>query len=404
MAEFECKVADPAGKISVQVESAQTEGELRQRLGDRGLFVYSVRKRARMMPRMGEQRGGRSVGGTDFLIFNQQFNTLIKAGLPILKALDLLAERAAVPRLRPLLRDVRDRVREGALLSEALEGQGVFPKVYTTSVLAGEKSGNLSGVLDYFIAYQRVTTGFQRRLVAALIYPCILVVVTTLILSYIIGYVIPQFAKLYSELNVPLPTTTQFLVTMAVGYRWYFLGAIVGVAVGMVAAYAWSFSEKGGLAVDRFKFGFPIFGEIWVKFQVAQLVRTLATLLAGGTPLVNALETTAGATDSRLIGGAVEQSAQRVREGASLHQSLSDTGVMPSLAIEMIEVGEATGALAPMLTSVAEFYEEDVNLRLQALLNLIQPVILVLMAIVVAFILISLYLPVFSFSLSGTAR
>jgi type IV pilus assembly protein PilC len=403
MAQFECKVADAAGNISLQVEAAQTEAEARQRLGERGLFVYSVRQRARLIPQMGVRRG-RTVGGTDFLIFNQQFNTLIKAGLPILKALDLLAERAAVPRLRPLLRDVRDRVREGALLSEALEKEGVFPKVYTTSVLAGEKSGNLSGVLEYYIAYQRVTTGFQRRLVAALIYPAILVIVTTLILSYIIGYVIPQFAKLYSELNVPLPVTTQFLVTMAVGYRWYFLGAIVAVVLGIMAAYAWSFSEKGGIVVDRAKFRFPIFGEIWVKFHVAQLVRTLATLLAGGTPLVNALETTAGATDSRLIGNAVAQSALRVREGASLHQSLADTGVMPGLAIEMIEVGEATGALAPMLTSVAEFYEEDVNLRLQALLNLIQPVILVLMAIVVAFILISLYLPVFSFSLSGTAR
>ncbi len=403
MAQFECKVADAAGNISLQVEAAQSEAEARQRLGERGLFVYSVRQRARLIPQMGVRRG-RNVGGTDFLIFNQQFNTLIKAGLPILKALDLLAERAAVPRLRPLLRDVRDRVREGALLSEALTKEGVFPKVYTTSVLAGEKSGNLSGVLEYYIAYQRVTTGFQRRLVAALIYPAILVIVTTLILSYIVGYVIPQFAKLYSELNVPLPMSTQFLVTMAVGYRWYFLGTIVAVVLGIMAAYAWSFSEKGGIVVDRAKFGFPIFGEIWVKFHVAQLVRTLATLLAGGTPLVNALETSAKATESRLIGSAVEQSALRVREGASLHQSLADTGVMPGLAIEMIEVGEATGALAPMLTSVAEFYEEDVNLRLQALLNLIQPVILVLMAIVVAFILISLYLPVFSFSLSGTAR
>ncbi|MBI3484728.1 MAG: type II secretion system F family protein [Acidobacteria bacterium] len=404
MAEFECKVADPGGKVSVHVEAAQSEAEVRQRLGDRGLFVYSVRQRARMMPQMGERRGGRTVGGTDFLIFNQQFNTLIKAGLPILKALDLLAERAAVPRLRPLLRDVRDRVREGALLSEALEKEGVFPKVYTTSVLAGEKSGNLSGVLEYFIAYQRVTTGFQRRLVAALIYPTILVFVTTGILSYIIGYVIPQFAKLYSELNVPLPATTQFLVILAVGYRWYFLGAIVTIVLGIIAAYAWSFSEKGGIVVDLAKIRFPVFGEIWVKFQVAQLVRTLATLLAGGTPLVNALETTAGATDSRLIANAVAQSAQRVREGASLHQSLADTGVMPALAIEMVEVGEATGALAPMLTSVAEFYEEDVNLRLQALLNLIQPVILVFMAIVVAFILISLYMPIFNFSLSSTAR
>lgn len=403
MAEFVCKVADSTGRVYSQVEAAQTISEARQKLADRGLFVYSVRPRQGVLTQLLRQRRDR-VSGNDFLIFNQQFNTLIKAGLPILRGLDLLAERAASPKLRPLLGDVRQRVRGGASLSEALVQQGVFPKVYTTSVLAGEKSGNLSGVLDYFIAYQRVTTGFQRRLVAALIYPAILVVVTATILSYIIAYVIPQFARLYRELNVRLPVTTQFLVTMAVGYRWHFLGLLGAIVTGGVAGYAWSFSEKGGLAVDRFKLRFPVFGEIWVKFQVAQLVRTLATLLAGGTPLVNALETTAGATDSRLIAAAVAQSAGRVREGTSLHQSLADTGVMPDLAIEMIEVGEATGALAPMLTSVAEFYEEDVNLRLQALLNLIQPVILVFMAVVVAFILISLYLPVFSFSLSGTAR
>jgi type IV pilus assembly protein PilC len=404
MAEFECKVADPTGKVFRQVEAAQSEQEVRQRLADRGLFVYSIHARAAFLPKIRGRRAARVVGGTDFLIFNQQFNTLVKAGLPILKALDLLAERAAVPRLRPLLRDVRDRVREGALLSEAFAQEGAFPKVYTTSVLAGERSGNLSGVLDYYIAFQRVTTGFQRRLVASLIYPAILVFVTLGILSYIISYVIPQFSRLYTELNVELPTMTRILVTLAVGYRWHFLALLAFLVLAALAAYAWSFSEKGALALDRLKLRFPVFGDIWIKFQVAQIVRTLATLLTGGTPLVSALDTTAGAAGSRLVAGAISDAARRVREGAALHASLTQTGVMPDLALEMIEVGEATGALAPMLTSVAEFYEEDVNLRLQAMLNLIQPVILVFMAVVVAFILISLYLPVFSFSLAGTAR
>jgi len=395
MAEFECKVADPSGRVFHQVEAASTEAEARQRLADRGLFVYTIRARVGLLPRIGGRRGAKTVGGTDFLIFNQQFNTLIKAGLPILKALDLLAERAAVTRLRPLLRDVRDRVREGALLSEALEEEGVFPRVYTTSVLAGEKSGNLSGVLDYYIAYQRVTTGFRRRLTASLIYPAILVSVCVFILAYVVGYVIPQFSRLYTELNLLLPPYTQFVVTLALGYRWYLLGTLAAIVVGALAAYFWSFTERGAMAVDRVKVSFPVFGDIWVKFQVAQIVRTLATLLAGGTPLVNALETTAGAASSRLLADAIARSAQRVREGAALHSSLAATGVVPDLATEMIEVGEATGALAPMLSSVAEFYEEDVNLRLQTILNLIQPVVLVFMGVVVLSILIALYLPVF---------
>lgn len=403
MAEFQCRVADASGKVFEHVETAQTEVEVRQRLADRGLYIFSIRERTGLIPGALGGRRARSVGSTDFLIFNQQFVTLIRAGLPILKALDLLAERAAVPRLRPLVRDVRDRVREGALLSAALEEEGAFPKVYTTSILAGEKSGNLVGVLESYIAYQRTTTGFQKRLIASLIYPAILVIVAAAIVTYIVTYVIPEFNRLYSELNIVLPPVTQLLVTLATSLRWHILGGLGLLVALIVFSLLWSRTAKGGLVMDRFKLRFPVFGDIWIKFQVAQLMRTLATLLAGGTPLVGALETSAGAASSSLVAQSIRDAAARVREGGSLHASLRETGIMPDLAIEMIEVGEATGALAAMLNSVAEFYEEDVNLRLSALLGLIQPVILVFMAIVVAFILISLYLPIFSFSLESAA-
>ena len=219
MGEFVCKVADSTGKVYSQVEAAQSLAEARQKLADRGLYVYSVRPRGGLLPQVLGRRRDRAVGGSDFLIFNQQFNTLVKAGLPILKALDLLAERAASPRLRPLLVDVRQRVREGASLSEALEQQGIFPKVYCTSVLAGEKSGNLTGVLDYYIAYQRVSTGFRRRLLASLVYPVILVIAATGIVTYLVGHVIPEFARLYSDLNVELPGPTRLLVSLALDYR-----------------------------------------------------------------------------------------------------------------------------------------------------------------------------------------
>ncbi|MGB6546342.1 MAG: type II secretion system F family protein [Candidatus Acidiferrales bacterium] len=401
MADYICKVADSSGRVFSQVEAAQSDGEARQKLTDRGLFVYSVKSRGGLAARLFQRRGDRTVGGTDFLVFNQQFNTLIKAGIPILRSLDLLADRAASPRLRPVLGEVRRRVKEGVPLSEALDQEGVFSKVYTTAVLAGEKSGNLSGVLDYYIAYQRISIGTRKRLLQTLIYPAILITVATIIVSYLVGYVIPQFSKLYSDLNVQLPTPTLVLIALTVTHRWALYasaGTIVIVAAGL---FLWTRTEAGGMAVDRVKLKLPLVGETWIKFQMAQFCRTLSTLQAGGTPLVNAMDTAAGSISSRLISGGVARAAKLVREGQPLHAALGSTGMMPELALEMIEVGEASGALSPMLGSVAEFYEEEVNLRLQTLIAVIEPVILIFMAILIAFILIALYLPLFSIS-SGT--
>lgn len=404
MPQFVCKVADPGGRVFQQVEAAPSEAEVRQLLAERGLYVYSVRSESGFLPRGLGHRPQLTVRGTDFLIFNQQFNTLVKAGLPILKALDLLAESAAAPKFRPVLEEVRRRVREGALLSEALDAVGVFPKVYSTSILAGEKSGNLTGVLEHYINYQRVTTGVVRRLVAALVYPAILVTVAVLVLIYLVTYVIPQFARLYAELSVPLPGLTALLVTITVGYRIPILIALAVLALFAAGAYLWSRTDRGGVFLDRLKLRVPFLGDVWVKFQMARFARTLGTLLAGGTPLVGALETSAEAINSRFLAGVVGEAAQRVREGESLHASLAATRTVPRLALEMIEVGEASGALSPMLVSVAEFYEEDVNLRVAALISLVEPLVLVGMAVVVLFILLALYLPIFSFSVGGIAR
>jgi type IV pilus assembly protein PilC len=401
MAEFVCKVADPAGRVFSHVEAAQSVSEARQKLSDRGLYVYSVQPRGGLLGRTVGGSKGRVLKSSDFLIFNQQFNTLIKAGLPILKGLDLLAERAASPSLQPLLRDVRDRVREGASLSEALDQQGLFPKVYVTSVLAGEKSGNLSGVLDYYIAYQKLSTGAKKKLIATLIYPTILVTVATLIVTYLVTYVVPQFAKLYSDMNVQLPTVTRVLLTVTVSYRFDVLIAAALLIAGAVGLFLWSRTDKGGTAVDRIKLRLPFVGETWIKFQVAQFCRTLSTLLAGGTPLVAALSTSADSVRSRLVSSAIKEASALVRDGQSLHVALRSTRLMPAMGIEMIEVGEASGALSPMLASVAEFYEDETNQRIGTLLAIVEPAILVFMAIVIAFILISLYLPIFSFSVGA---
>src|SRR6266481_4155136 len=403
MGQFHCRVADADGRVFSHVEPASSLEEARQKLVDRGLYVYSVESRGGRLAGLVRQKSGRQIGGSEFLILNQQFNTLIKAGLPILKSLDLLATRASAPKLRPVISQIRDRVREGKSLSEAVAEAGVFSKVYSTAILAGEKSGNLSGVLDYYIAYQRVSTGVRKRILATLVYPVLLISVACIVVTYLVTVVIPKFALLYEDMKVPLPTPTRILIALTVDYRYVVLGAIAALFVAAIGLFAWSRSEEGGIAVDRMKFKLPFVGETVLKFQVAQFTRTLATLLTGGTPLVAGLQTAGEAIESKLLQGTVGKATQKVREGESLHSALSSTGIMPELALDMIEVGESSGALAPMLTSVAEFYEDEVNLRLGAMVSLIEPAILILMGLLVAFILISLYLPIFSISVTGTA-
>jgi type IV pilus assembly protein PilC len=400
MGEFVCRVADANGRVFSHVEAASTLDEARQKLADRGLYVYSVETRGSLVGLL-NRKTQRQVGGSDFLILNQQFNTLIKAGIPILRALDLLATRATTPKLRPVITQIRDRVREGKSLSEAVDEAGVFSKVYSTAILAGEKSGNLSGVLEYYIAYQKVSTGVRKKILATLVYPVLLVTVATIIVTYLVTAVVPKFAVLYRDLGVDLPAPTQMLLALTVDYRYVVLGTMAALAVAILGVFLWSRTEEGGAAFDRFKFKLPIIGDTLLKFQVAQFSRTLATLLSGGTTLVTALQTASDSLTSKLLRSTILRATQMVREGESLHSALASRRVMPDMALDMIEVGEGSGALGPMLTSVAEFYEEEVSLRLGALVSVIEPVILIFMGILVAFILISLYLPIFSFSVMG---
>ena len=401
MGEFLCRVADANGRVFSHVEAAASLAEARQKLVERGLYVYSVQTRSSLLSAMGKRRSARQIGGSDFLILNQQFNTLIKAGLPILRALDLLATRATSPKLRPIITQLRDRVREGKSLSEAITEAGVFSKVYSTAILAGEKSGNLPGVLDYYIAYQRVSTGVKKKILATLVYPTLLITVASIIVTYLVTFVIPKFALLYRDLNVELPRPTQILIALTVDYRYIVIGVVAALLLTAFGVFLWSRTEEGGEAFDRLKFRLPILGDTLLKFQVAQFSRTLATLLTGGTPLVAGLQTASDAIASKLVRSTVAQATQMVREGESLHGALAHRRVLPELALDMIEVGESSGALAPMLTSVAEFYEEEVSIRLGALVAVIEPVILIFMGLLVAFILISLYLPIFSFSLTN---
>src|SRR5215467_13932845 len=300
MSEFVCRVADSEGRVFSHVEAADSLDEARQKLADRGLYVYAVESRGGHLASLFRRSQVRKIGGSEFLILNQQFNTLIKAGLPILRALDLLATRATAPKLRPLVAQIRDLVREGKSLSEAVAEVGVFSKVYSTAILAGEKSGNLPGVLDYYIAYQKVSTGVRKRILATLVYPALLVAVAILVVTYLVTVVVPKFAALYRDMNVELPTATRLLIALTVDYRGAILVSLAGLIVLMIGVFFWSRSEEGGQAFDKLKFRTPVVGDTIMKFQVSQFCRTLATLLTGGTPLVAGLQTAGDAIDSAL--------------------------------------------------------------------------------------------------------
>ena len=397
MAEFLVKMADERGHVLEQVENGVSERDVRDRFAQRGFLVYSVRSRTGLLSALPFSRR-RKIKTDEFIIFNQQLVTLIKAGLPILMGLDLLRKRQRNPYFASMLENVRERVKGGELLSEAFEAQGagVVSRVYTTTLLAGERSGNLEEVLSRYILYQRVTATFRKKLLASLWYPALLVCALTVMLSFLITYVVPRFAELYAEFDADLPAMTKVLLSLGTALQSYLYIIAPAVILVILLAIAWVRSEQGGNVMDKFRYKLPIFGDIWMKYQVAMFSRTLATLLAGGMPLVPSLETASSAINSRKISKTVEEAARRVREGGSLSGSLEDTRFFPELAVEMIEVGESTGALPTMLNSVAEFYEEDVQNALTASLQLVEPALLIVMAGVVGFVLAALYLPIFS--------
>ncbi|MCI0354345.1 MAG: type II secretion system F family protein [Acidobacteria bacterium] len=403
MAEFLIRMADEAGKVLEQVEEAPTAGEARERFARQGYLVYDVRPRSLLSGEVRLPRR-RKVKLDEFVVFNQQFVTLVRAGLPILSGLDLLRGRQRNPYFRALLDDVHARVKGGELLSEAFAAQGIFPKIYTTTLMAGEKSGNLEEVLSRYIVFQRTASSVRKKLLASLVYPALLVTIVVVMILFLVTYVVPEFAKLYEQLNAQLPPLTVFMLEVGRAARENLLLVAAALLAAGLGLRRWSTTESGARSLDRFRVSLPLLGQVWLKYQIAMFARMMSTLLAGGLPLVPALETAGSSLESRFLAEGVVQAAQKVREGQPLSRSLEETRAFPDLAVEMIEVGESTGALPTMLASVAEFYEEDVQNSLTAIMSLIEPAVLIFTGIAVGGVLLSLYLPIFSLGAAGVAR
>ncbi len=390
MAEFLVKMADERGRMQEQVQAAASADELRTRYTQAGYQVLSVRAKG------GVGTGRRKVKLEGFLIFNQQFLTLIKAGLPILGSLDMLSKSQKDAGFAAQLANVTERVKQGESVSAAFEAQGGFPLIYTVTLLAGERSGNLEEVLSRYLSFQRISLTFRKKLQASLIYPALLITLVFGLFVFLITFVVPQFATLYDQVGTKLPALTLALLAFGKAAQHYFI-YVAPVAAGLgYLLFRWSCTARGADTIDAIRIKMPVFGTIWLKYQVALFARTLSTLLTGGLPLVPSLETAARSISSSRISRSVFTSVTSVREGKGLSTSLNKTGVFPALSTEMIEVGESTGALPQMLNSVAEFFEEDVQTALTASLALIEPAILIIMGVVVVVILIALYLPIFS--------
>ena len=397
MAVFAYRVARPDGStLEGQIEGDE-EQLVRAKLEGQGLLVFRLQQRGAAVRRpVWGVSTFRGLPLGEFLVFNQELLALVKAGLPVLRVWDLLIERARHQGFQQALRMVRQDIRGGSSASEALaKHPSYFSELYIATVKAGEQSGNLIEVLQRFISYLKLMIGLRQKVGKALAYPAFLILVGVAVVGFLLSYVMPTFISVYAETAKTLPAATQFLIDAVTTAKVYVMPGMILTVGLLLVGRAYYATVNGHLAVDHLMLRAPLLGSIFIKHHTIQLARTLGTILAGGTPLVEALHITKSAISNRYIAAAMAEAVDEIREGTTLAAALDRPKVFPKLAVEMLSVGEETGSLETMLHDVAEFYEGDLDLRLTQLTTWIEPVLLLIMGIVVGGIVIVMYLPVF---------
>lgn len=398
--QFVCRVGTPDGRVIEEVFTASDESALRTDLGKRGLHLFEVRRRGGVPVRLGVPALGRRrkrVPAQEFVIFNQELAALLKAGLPLLQALDLMLERIANPHFKGVLTDIRDQVKSGAEMSDAFASHGeMFPRLYPSSLKAGERSGELEQVIRRFIRYMKLVLDARRRVVSALIYPAVLVGLSIAMIAVMAIYVVPRFMVFFENLEVELPLITRMLLAVSIfaNRNWPLL--LAGILAAVFTVRSWGRTEPGRIALDRLRLRLPFLGPVLHRFALAEFCRSLATLLAGGIPLVPAFEIAVSAVGNFWVRSRIEPTIQMVREGKAFHAALEKSEVFTEMSIDMIKVGEATGSLDEMLSNVSDFLDEQIETRMQRILSLIEPMMLVFMGIIIATLLVAIYLPLFS--------
>ncbi len=403
--EFHCRLGTPGGEIIEGVYAADSEARLRREFEEKGLYVLGMQRAGRLA------FGGLSlslptrkkISTREFVVFNQELATLLKAGMPLVQSLEILRRRVTNPLFKSVLDDVHDRVRAGNSLSEAFEAHGsLFPGVYTASLLAGEKSGSLEQVIRRYVAYVKVVASVRRKTVSALVYPAILLVLSLIVVAIIVLKVVPEFGLFYAQLSEDLPLSTRIIVAISEFVSSYIFLILLVIAAAVGGGWMWLRTPSHRQRVDRWILRLPGLGPIAGKFATSQAARTLATLLGGGIPLVNAIDISARAIQNQHIARELTHAAQQVREGRALAVAMAESGAFQDVAVKMVEVGESTGALQEMLHSLADFYDEEIETNLGRFVTLIEPILLIIMGLVIAGLLLSLYMPLFN--LSNTLR
>jgi type IV pilus assembly protein PilC len=397
--EFRCRLATASGEITEGVYAADSEARLRRDLEEKGLFVLSLQRRGGLPGLSLGLRQRRKIKRQEFLVFNQELATLLKAGMPLVQSLDILRQRVANLTFKGVLDNVYEKVKSGTALSDAFAEHGdLFPAVYSASLMAGERSGNLDAVIRRYVAYEKVIGAVKKRTLSAMIYPLILTVMMLGLIGIIVLKVVPSFSAFYENFDRQLPLSTRIIVGVSnviVSNFWLIVIAVVG---GVGVTIAWAREPGNRLRIDRMLMELPWAGQTVRKLSTAQMARTLGTLLGGGIPLVNGLEIVNRSMSNRFLAMELEEVTRRVREGESFAAAMLARGVFPDVAVKMVEVGESTGALQEMLNSLADFYDEEIETEVGRFITLVEPILLVVMGLVIALVVIALYLPLFELS------
>ncbi len=396
MPEYVCRLGVPSGAVVEQRRVALSEQALRRELEEESFHIFSI-KRAGMsvsIPFIGRRD---RVSGQEFLVFNTQLRTLLRAGLPLAQSMELLMEQQPSRSFRAMLRKVYQQITSGVALSDAFQSLGdVFPRLYANSLRAGERSGELPTVLDRFVAYQRLVEGVRKKIIGALTYPLILVMLSIGLMVLLMAYVIPRFNEFYVGLDQELPLVTRVVTGIATfvsdNLLWF---AIAAVAAG-IGLKMWAGTPAGRRSVDRWILRIPILGRLGQLFALSQFSRSMALLLGGGTPMVPALETASRSVKNQHVAERFLQCVPEVQEGQALSETLERTGLVPHLALAMFRVGESTGALPDMLTNTSEFFDEEIEFTLGRIVTIIEPAILVFMGLMITGLLLAVYYPLLS--------
>jgi type IV pilus assembly protein PilC len=397
--DFRCRLASSSGQIVEGVYSADTEARLRHELEEKGLYVLSLQRKGAIAGLAIQFPQRQNIVSREFLMFNQELATLLKAGMPLVQSLDLLKRRVQTPTFRTVLDDVHQKVRSGTALSDAFAAHGdLFPSVYFASLLAGERSGNLDAVLRRYVEYARVIATVKRKTVSAMVYPAILIGLALCMVGIIVLKVVPAFSEFYLSFGAKLPLVTRIIVGVSDFIRGQMLLILIALVGGTVAVMAWLKQPGQRSRFDRALLRLPLVGNIAAKFATSQMARTLATLLGGGLPLVHALEIAAKSVGNRFMASQVDIVTLRVREGESFAAALEARRVFPEVAVKMAEVGESTGALQEMLNTVADFFDEEISTNMERFVTLVEPALLVIIGLVIAGLLLALYMPLFQLS------